>query len=106
MAELRHQRVEKGASGTLSVTPGSRRKRCRRLPPTPWTMTFLLAEVSMNTDQKTCVQIAFLVYILAGLLFARWVYHTMELTMDDEAAFALIAVMAACGLFLMMLRVL
>jgi hypothetical protein len=30
----------------------------------------------------------------------------MELTMDDEAAFALIAVMAACGLFLMMLRVL
>jgi hypothetical protein len=30
----------------------------------------------------------------------------MELTMDDEAAFALIAVMVACGLFLMMLRVL
>jgi hypothetical protein len=30
----------------------------------------------MNTDQKTCVQIAILVYILAGLLFARWVYHT------------------------------
>jgi hypothetical protein len=60
----------------------------------------------MNTDQKTCVQIALrftswrACFLPAGFITPR------ELTMDDEAAFALIAVMAACGLFLMMLRVL